>query len=97
MIVDSYLDLTKQKLLREVYGEDFLESIDEDNFLKVYHLLVQYGFYFIDDIILNNLELFLVDPSIIETGILKLQQELGPDYVKKIGMDMRYLEKLYQD
>ena len=97
MIVDSYLDLTKQKLLREVYGEDFLESIDEDNFLKVYHLFVQYGFYFIDDIILNNLELFLVDPSIIETGILKLQQELGPDYVKTTGMDMRYLEKLSQD
>lgn len=97
MIVDRYLDLTKQKLLREVYGEDFLESIDEDNFLKVYHLFVQYGFYFIDDIILNNLELFLVDPSIIEIGILKLQQELGPDYVKKIGMDMRYLEKLCQD
>ena len=91
MIVDSYLDLTKQKLLREVYGEDFLESIDEDNFLKVYHLFVQYGFYFIDDIILNNLELFLVDPSIIETGILKLQQELGPDYFNKIWIDMRYL------
>ena len=39
MIVDRYLDLTKQKLLREVYGEDFLESIDEDNFLKVYAML----------------------------------------------------------
>ena len=72
-------------------------SLKNYNIAKVYHLFVQYGFYFIDDIILNNLELFLVDPSIIETGILKLQQELGPDYVKKIGMDMRYLEKLYQD
>ena len=94
MIVDRYLDLTKQKLLREVYEEDFLENIDEDNFLKVYHLFAQYGFYFIDDIILNDLELFLEDPSKIESGILKLKDELGPNFVKKIGIDMRYLERL---
>ena len=97
MIVDRYLDLTKQKLLREVYEEDFLENIDEDNFLKVYHLFAQYGFYFIDDIVLNDLELFLEDPSKIESGVLKLKEELGPDFVKKIGIDMRYLEQLYDE
>ena len=94
MIIDQYLDSVKQELIREVYDEEFLRSIDSENFLEVYRIFEKYGFYFIDDIILNDLELFLEDPSKIESGILKSKDELGPNFVKKIGIDMRYLERL---
>lgn len=97
MIIAQYLDSVKQELIREVYDEEFLRSIDSENFLEVYRIFEKYGFYFIDDIILNDLELFLEDPSKIESGILKLKEELGPDFVKKIGIDMRYLEQLYDE
>ena len=58
MIIDQYLDSVKQELIREVYDEEFLRSIDLENFLEVYRIFEKYGFYFIDDIILNDLELF---------------------------------------
>ena len=38
MIIEQYLDSVKQELIREVYDEEFLRSIDSENFLEVYRI-----------------------------------------------------------
>ena len=38
------------------YNNEYLNSLDEDNFIKIYNLFKKYKFYFIDDIVLKYLE-----------------------------------------
>ena len=56
MFIKKYLNDIKYKLLFDVYDLDYIYSLDEENFCKIYNLFKMYDFYFIDDIVLNYLE-----------------------------------------
>ena len=94
MFIEGYLNKTKFKLLCDVYDIDYIESLDIDNFNEVYELFRRYRFYFIDDIILNYLEIFEMDAVVVERKILELIRELGSKYTYIIGDDLRILEKI---
>ena len=80
----------------DIYEEWYLEGLDEKNFIEVYDVFKRYGFYFIDDIILNYLDIFCFDREEVEDGILDLKKELEDSFVSIIGNDMRYLEKILE-
>lgn len=94
MFLEEYMDSNKFGLLYDTYEEWYLEGLDKENFIKVYDVFLKYKFYFIDDIILNYLDIFCLDSEEIENGILELKEELGEYFVYIIGNDMRYLERL---
>lgn len=94
MFLDKYLNETKLKLLYNVYEEQYIKELDEENFKNIYELFKKYNFYFIDDIILNYLEIFEKDPNYVEIKILELIKQLGEKYIYIIGNDMRYLENI---
>ena len=94
MFIERYLSNTKFKLLCDVYDLEYIDSLDIDNFNQVYQIFKKYQFYFIDDIILNYLEIFEVNPIIVEKKILELIKELGTKYTYIIGADLRILEKI---
>lgn len=94
MFIENYIDETKFKLLYDTYEEWYLNSLDEKNFIKIYNLFKKYNFYYIDDIVLNYLEVFTLDVNEIEVAILNLKVELGEYFVYIIGNDMRHLERL---
>ena len=52
------------------------------------------NFYFIEDIILNYLEIFEMDYYDVYKGLKKLNKELGDNYVYIIGNNMSYLQKI---
>ena len=94
MFIDRYLSNNKLKLLYSTYESEYIEGLNKDNFIKVYELFREYKFYFIDDIILNYLEIFELKPTRVEIKILELNKKLGNDFVYIIGNDLRYLEMM---
>ena len=97
MFLKNYLDEFKYNTLFDIYEIDFLNSINEDNFSSIYNLFKKYNFYYIDDIILNYLEIFTLDSEFVENKINKLKDILGDNYIYIIGNDLRYLEVLVKD
>ena len=95
MFLEEYLNKFYIELLYDSYDENYINSLDENSFIKVYQIFKKYNFYFIEDIILKYLEIFEQDPIIIEKKINKLREKLGDDYVRIIGNNMRYLKELY--
>ena len=90
MFLDNYLDDTYYDLVLDNYKYEYLENIDQDNFKLVYDILVKYKFDYIEDIILNYIELFELEPGYVEDSIKELIDKLGDNYVRIIGNDMRY-------
>lgn len=94
MFLRKYLNDFYFELLLETYKEYYLEILDEDNFVKIYNLFKKYNFYFINDIILKYLEIFTLNPEIVDAKILYLKEKLGEKFVYLIGEDMCYLENI---
>lgn len=94
MFLYKYLDNFYSNLVYDNYDSSYLETLDERNFVDVYNVFNKYNFYFINDIILNYIELFELDSKQVENGILKLREKLGNDFVYIIGNDMTYLDEI---
>lgn len=88
MFLDKYLNSTYLDLVYSNYEEDYINLLDEDNFNKVYILLKNNNFYFIDDIILNYLELFEIEEKYVQLAINKIKSILGDNFVEQIGKNM---------
>ncbi len=96
MFLDKYLNSSYLDLVYANYDEEYLKLLDEENFNKVYLLLKSYNFYFIDDIILNYLELFEIEAKYVQLAISKLKSVLGNDFVKQIGQKMPLMNKIIE-
>ena len=94
MFLEKYLNSTYIDLIYDNYDKDYLSSLDENNFNKIYLLLKKYDFYFIEDIILNYLELFELDEKYVESAIKEVKSLLGDNFVKQIGQNMRLIDKI---
>jgi len=94
MFLEKVLSDTKYRMLYDIYEDEYLEPLDYRNFVSVYQVFQKYKFYFIEDIILNYLDIFTIDPKYVEDEIILLRDVLGDNFVYIIGHDMRYLEKM---
>ncbi len=94
MFLSKYLDDFSFEEVLDNYNFEFICQLDEENFVNIYNLLKKYNFYFINDIIVNYLEIFTLNYEIVEQGILSLKEKLGDKFVYIIGNDMRYLNEL---
>ena len=81
MFLDKYLNKIYLHLLYDKYEEWYINQLDENKFINIYNLFKEYGFYFINDIIVNYLEIFEYDKEFINKGILKLKEKLGDNYI----------------
>lgn len=96
MFLDKYLNSTYLDLLFSNYDEDYINLLDKDNFNKVYTLLKNNNFYFIDDIILNYLELFEIEEKYVQLAINKIKSILGDNFVEQIGKNMTLINKIIE-
>lgn len=97
MFLEKYLNDIYLDMLYEKYEEWYLNQLDETNFISIYNLFQKYGFYFLPDIIVNYLELFEYEYKEIEEKLLHLKDELGDEFISKIGNHLTYLVKLFED
>ena len=94
MFLQKYLSSIYYDLVINNYDYDYLMMLDETNFGKIYNVLKKYNFYFINDIILNYIEIFFMTVEEVEKGMIKLREKLGDKFVYIIGNDMRYLDEI---
>lgn len=94
MFLDKYLNNVYMDLVYDNYNEEYLSLIDEDNFYEIYTLLKEDGFYFIDDIILNYLELFEIGKAYVRRALLDIKNILGDNYIQKIGRNMMLIDTI---
>lgn len=80
--------------LLDNYKTEYLNMLDKQQFLKIYKLLIEYNFYFIEDIILKYLEIFELDVEIVKNNLEKLKEKLGNNFVYIIGNNMNYLDEI---
>lgn len=94
MFLDKYLNSTYLYLIYDNYDESYINILDENNFNNVYILLKNSGFYFIEDIILNYLELFEIDIRYVELALRDMKEVIGEDYASKIGKNLTLINKI---
>ena len=94
MFLNKYINEFYLNLIYANYEEDFINSLDEENFIKISNLFKNNNFYFINDIYLNYLEIFNLDYEEVFNKLEILKNKLGNNYNYIIGNDMRYLEFL---
>ena len=96
MFLNKYINDDYLKIIYDNYDEDYLNLLKEDNFQKVYLVLKKYNFYFMQDIILNYLELFEYDEEYVELAIINMKLLLGSNFVNIIGNNMTLLDKMIE-
>lgn len=96
MFINKYVNDLYFSLIIYNYDINYLNTLNEDNFIKIYNLFKEYNFYFIEDIILNYLEIFSFEYNKVLKGIISLKETLGDNFVNIIGNDMKHLDTLYQ-
>ena len=58
--------------------------------------MFNYDFYYIEDIILNYLELFDIEVKYVQMAISNVKCLLGNDFVRKIGRNMTLINKIIE-
>lgn len=75
MWLREYLNDTEYLLLKDKYSEEYLNTIDQNNFITIYNLLKKYNISCLKDIILKYLEIFLLSPDTVEEKLMLLKIE----------------------
>ena len=96
MFLEKYLKPFDFEIIYDNYEEFYINSLDEENFKRIYNLLKEKGFYFLEDIICNYLELFEMEEEYVKKAIDEISLVLGEDYVFKIGKNMLILDKIIE-
>lgn len=94
MFIEKYVSKLYFDIICGNYDEYFINGLDETNFFEVYKMFRKYNFYFVNEIILNYLEIFDMDSNDVELGIINLKNKLGNNFVRIIGDDMTYLDEI---
>ncbi len=91
MFLDKYLNEFYLDLIYSNYDNDYLNCLDENNFIQIYNIFKKYNFYFINDIVINYLEIFDCNPVYVENAIKEILKFYD---IKEIGKNMTLLEKI---
>ena len=94
MFLKNYIDDTYFEEVINTYNYEYLNSLNEEKFKKIYNLLKKYNFYFIEDIILKYIEIFEMDSNELEIKINHLKNKLGENFVSIIGNNLTYLNEI---
>ena len=94
MFLYKYVNEFYYNQIIDNYNEDYLNTINEQDFLKIYKLFLENKFYFIEDIILKYLDIFEMSYDIVLKKINNLKEKLGNNFVYIIGNNMNYLDEI---
>ena len=91
MFYNEYLNRLELELFHENYSDEIINSIDDKIALDNIKILQNHNCDFINDLIVNYLEIFFKNSNILETRLKLLKNELGEDYLKIIEGNMNLL------
>lgn len=84
-------------ILKENFDTETIAKMDAENIYKILKYLNENGVYYAKDLLLSSLDLFLLPVNEFIKQFEKLKNELGSDYVDKLGEDSSLIEIMYKD
>ncbi len=96
MFLDKYVNDVYYEMILDEYDEEYLSTLDEKQFRKIYDLFQEYGFTYLEDIILRYLEIFEVDYTELKEKLENLKLELGNDFVYIISNQLSLLDRIFE-
>ncbi|MCM1370973.1 MAG: hypothetical protein NC181_03685 [Clostridium sp.] len=91
------LDDIDKALLKENFDDDTINKIDINNLTLIYNYLIRNGVYYVNDLIISSLDLFLLPYELFVKKFEKLKNELGENYIEKLGEDSSLIEIMYNE
>lgn len=83
------------KVLKENFDDEMISQIEDENVAKIYSYLIKEGIYYAKDLFISSLDLFLLPSEVFIQKFEKLKNELGSDYINKLGEDSSLIEIMY--
>ncbi len=84
-------------ILKENFDTETIVKMDAENIYKILNYLDKNGVFYAKDLLLSSLDLFLLPVDEFIKQFEKLKNELGSDYVDKLGEDSSLIEIMYKD
>ena len=94
MFLQKYVSEFYYNQILDNYKKDYLNLLDEQQFLIIYKLFIEYNFYYIEDIILKYLEIFEYEYDYVKNKLEELKIRLGTNYTYIIGNNLSYLNEI---
>ncbi len=95
MFLEKYVDELYFNQILNKYNSEYLELLDENNFLEVLKVLSKYNLYFVNDIALSYLEIFEMDSNEFDMKLNKLREKYGEYFNVKIGNDIKIFDEIF--
>ena len=94
MFLDKYLNKTYLDLVYSNYELNYINALSEENFDKIFKFLKKEGFNYINDIILDYLELFQIDYTYVQKAFDDVKKIANNNYTKSISHNMTLIDMI---
>jgi len=75
------------------YENEFIKCLDKENIINIINFLQSENVDYIDELLTNYLDLFLIEYEEFKNRFIKLKNIYGNDLVEKIADDLTILEE----
>ena len=96
MFLNKYVNDEYYELILDEYDEGYLSTLDEEQFKIIYDLFKEYGFTYIEDIILKYLEIFEMEYGEVKEKLEDLKTELGNNFIYIISNQLSLLDRIFE-
>ena len=96
MFLSKYVNDVYYEMILDEYDDGYLSTLDEEQFKKVYDLFREYGFTYIEDIILRYLEIFEMEYEEVKEKLEDLKTELGDNFIYIISNQLSLLDRIFE-
>ena len=96
MFLSRYVSDVYYQMILEEYDDGYLSTLSEEQFRVIYELFREYGFTYLEDIILRYLEVFEMDYALVQEKLEELRSDLGPDFIYIIRNNLSLLDRILE-
>lgn len=96
MFLNKYVHDEYYEFILDEYDEGYLSTLDEEQFKRIYNLFKEYGFTYIEDIILKYLEIFEMEYGEVKEKLEDLKTELGDNFIYIISNQLSLLDRIFE-
>ena len=96
MFLNRYVNDVYYEMILDEYDLGYLSTLSEEQFRKIYDLFIEYGFSYMEDIILRYLEIFEMDYLEVKNALDRLRADLGDDFIYIIGNHLSLLDQILE-
>jgi len=82
------------KTIINSFDSELVKKIDVDNLSKIYKYLLNNGIYFVKDLVVDYLDMFINDYEDFKVRFEKLKNSLGSNYIEVLEKDSTLWESL---